>query len=132
MKDLVSHKIKFQIERQEDDELIVYFEQNSLKYSRLEIIELEEFEYFVGDSPISDTISGHIGLHLRKNENLQSGCSYKVKLHANLVRNQASSDIYRYVDQLLETLNLALINAMPIQIDIRNELEETGWHITCS
>ena len=132
MQHLVPHKIKFQIMRNENGDLIAYFEQDHLKYSRLEIFELEEFEYFVGDSPISDTISGHIGFELFRNPAIRSACPDEIKMDTNLVRNQASSGIYQYVDKLLKTLNLALSNSNPVQIEIQNDLEEAGWYITCS
>jgi len=132
MKDSVLHEIKFQITRQENGDLDAYFEQDNLKYSRLEIIELEEFEYFVADSPISDTISGHISFHLLKNTEIRSECSYEIKIHTNLVRNQASSDVYQYADKLLDRINLAISNSIPVQVEIQNELEETTWYLTCS
>ena len=132
MEKLVSPEIRFHIEVQRDGGLIAYFEQNNLKYGRLSFIELDEIEYFVGDSPISDTISGNVDFQLIKNENEKRRCPYEIKLNTNLVRNRASSNVYEYVDRLFETLNLVISDARPVQIDVRNELEEMGWHMSCN
>ncbi len=132
MKDLVKHKIGFHIEEQENGQLIAYFEQDGQRCSRLAIIELDEFEYFVGDSPVSDTISGFIEFYLFRSENIQSECPYEIKVHTNLIRNQASADTYKYADRLLESLNLAIKSAKPIKFEILDDLEVMSWYIICS
>jgi hypothetical protein len=132
MSNLVKHKIRFHIDKQDNGQLSAYFEQDSQRCSRLEILELEEFEYFVGDSPVSDTISGCIGFYLLHNENTQGNCPYEIELRTNLGRNEASADIYKYADQLLESLNQAIKSAEPIKFEIIDELEKIGWYVVCS
>jgi hypothetical protein len=134
MTNLVKHKISFHIDKLENGQLAAYFEQNSQRYSCLHLHELEEFEYFVGDSPVSDTISGFIVFDLIHNESFQNYCPYEIKVHTNLVRNDASADIYKYADQLLESLNLAIKSAKPTKLEILDEdkIEIMGWYMVCS
>jgi hypothetical protein len=130
MRDLVKQKISFHMDTQENG-LTAYFEQDGQRFSWLGMHELEEFEYFVGDSPISDTIAGFISFYLLHNENIQSNCPYEIKVHTNLIRNEASADIYRYADQLLTFLKLAIKSAEPTKLEILDEIEIIGWYMVC-
>lgn len=132
MEDLVSHRIRFQITDEKHGETIPFFERDNLKCSQLSILELAETEYYVGDSPMSDTISGHFDFQLVRSESVKRKCPYEIVFRTNLVRNKTSSDVYVYVDRLLETLNFAVQNSTPVQFDIQNELDDLGWYMTCS
>lgn len=125
------NKLNFQI-IEEQGEMSAFFEQDNGRYFQLLLMEIEETEYYVGDSPISDTISGHFDFRLVRDNSIRNKCPYKVVIHSNLVRNNASLEIYLYADRLLEELNTAIQNSLPVKFDIQNDIHNLGWYMKCS
>ncbi len=132
MKALALHQISFYIDETQKGELTAYFEQDGERYARLELLEIEETEYYVGDNPIPESISGHIGLHLIRKEFAQAKCPYEIKVHTNLIRNQVSARVYKHADQLLDSLKSAIEIGKPCHMEIIDDLETIGWYMACN
>ncbi len=132
MKAPALHQISFHIDETQKGELTAYFEQDGERYSRLVLLEINVTEYYVGDNPIPESISGHIGLHLIRKEFAQPKCPYEIKVHTNLVRNPATARVYEHADQLLDSLNSAIEMSKTCQMEITDDLETVGWYMTCN
>jgi hypothetical protein len=84
----------------------------------------EEIEFFVGDNPIPESVSGTVGLRIKENEDARAG--FSLKYTGNLVREE-TSEIYAIVDTIKKRLEAAANKGIPIMIDITDDLASTGW-----